>query len=81
MMLQGLTQGINMAVVEMSEEEASQRSAAFMSPMQQYGSSILELTNPQNELLKMELTFRAMILDKDGNERQIGKPLMNEEGI
>lgn len=80
-MLQGLTQGINMAVVEMSEEEASQRSAAFMSPMQQYGSSILELTNPQNELLKMELTFRAMILDKDGNERQIGKPLMNEEGI
>ena len=49
--------------------------------MQQYGSSILQLTNPENELLKMELTFRSQILDKDSNVIQIGEPLLNDEGV
>ena len=67
----------------MDQEEQLQqlRSAPFMSPMQQYGSSILQLTNPENELLKMELTFRSQILDKDSNVIQIGKPLLNDEGV
>lgn len=57
------------------------RAVPFMSPMSQYGSSILQLTNPQKEIQKMELTFRSQILDKDNNPQQIGPPLMNEEGI
>lgn len=57
------------------------KAVPFMSPMNQYGSSILQLTNPQKEIQKMELTFRSQILDKDGNAIQIGPPLMNEEGI
>lgn len=63
------------------QQEQQLRAAPFMSPMQQYGSSILQLTNPENEILKMELTFRSQILDKDGNVIQVGEPLMNDEGV
>lgn len=53
----------------------------YQSPMHMYGSAIMTLTNPQNELYRMELTFRSMILDDDDKPRQVGDPLMNEEGI
>lgn len=53
----------------------------FMTPMQQYGSSILLLTNPENDLYKMELTFRGMKLNNDGNPEEAGEPYMNAEGV
>lgn len=62
-------------------EQQEQRTTAFVSPLNQYSSSILHLTNPSGEIDKMELTFRSQILDEDGNATQIGDPLMNEEGI
>lgn len=65
----------------MDQQQQQQRAVPFMNPMGQYGSSILQLTNPEGEIYKMELTFRSQILDKDGNPVQIGEPLMNEEGI
>jgi hypothetical protein len=57
------------------------RSNPYASPMYNYGSSILLLTNPQNELHKLELTFRALQEDDDGNVKNMGDPLMNEKGI
>jgi len=55
--------------------------SSYLSPMQSYGSSIVSMTNPEDELFKMELTLRGQILDKDGNVKQAGEPLLNEEGI
>lgn len=55
--------------------------APFMSPLNQYGGTIVQLTNPDGELYKMELTLRSQILDKDGNAVQVGEPLLSEEGI
>jgi len=53
----------------------------FYAPMNQYGSAILTLTNPESDLYKMELTLRSCILDKEGNAIQAGEPLMNKIGI
>lgn len=53
----------------------------YLSPMYNYGSSILTLTNPESEIYRLELTLRSMILDNEGNPKQIGQPLMNEQGI
>ena len=53
----------------------------FYAPMNQYGSAILTLTNPESDLYKMELTLRSCILDKDGKPKSAGDPLMNEKGI
>lgn len=65
---------------ETQEEQVNP--AAYMAPMQQYGSSsILLLTNPENELGRMELTFRSMQLNKDGVPISTGQPLMNDYGI
>lgn len=51
-------------------------------PMFNYGSSIVFLTNPENELFKMELTFRGLAInDKTGEPYKVGEPLMNEQGI
>jgi hypothetical protein len=69
----------------MADEEQMQqpqiRTSPYMSPMQQYGSSILLLTNPENEMYKMELTFRSERLDKNGEPFASGVPLMNDYGI
>ena len=64
-----------------SQEAPQIRSTPYASPMHQYGSSILLLTNPENELYKMELTFRSMKVDANGNPSQSGEPLMNDHGI
>lgn len=63
------------------DEQQRLRAAPFLSPMQQYSSSILQLTNPENEIFKMELTLRSQIVDKDGNPHNVGDPLLNEQGI
>lgn len=49
--------------------------------MQQFSGSILLLTNPENELYKLELTLRNMVLDREGNATLAGTPLMNDEGV
>jgi len=64
------------------QQQAPQiRSSPYMAPMHQYGSSIILLTNPENEIYKMELTFRNVKVDKEGNETPAGEPLMNDIGI
>jgi hypothetical protein len=45
------------------------------------GSSIALMTNPAQELYKMELTLEGMSLDGEGNPVQIGEPLMNRKGV
>jgi hypothetical protein len=65
----------------MADEDQAVRLAPFASPMQQFGSSILQLTNPESEIIKMELTMRAQVLDKDGNPVSVGDPLLNEAGV
>lgn len=69
-------------VGEQQEEQGPViQTSPLLSPIHQYGSSILLLTNPENELNKMELMFRSMRLDKDGNPVSAGDPLMNDFGV
>lgn len=63
------------------QEENHQGNNYMAAPMHQYGSSILYLTNPQDEIFKMEAAFRNIGVDKDGNTQKYGKPLMNDIGI
>ena len=66
------------------EEERSgreERMLPYQSPMSQYGGSILILTNPENELHKMELTLRNIYEDAEGNQKLVGDPLLNDKGI
>lgn len=68
--------------MEIEQPPPQIRSTPYQSPMQLYGSSILYLTNPEQELFKLELTLRGQTIDKDGNVKQIAEnPLMNEKGI
>lgn len=55
--------------------------SGYQAPMHQPGGSMIHMTNPENELLKMELTLRSQILDDKGNPKRCGDPLMNDEGI
>lgn len=50
-------------------------------PMQQYPAAIVLLTNPENELYKLELTLRNMRIDSKGNPQPIGTPKLNDKGI
>lgn len=70
-----------MGIEEHEDQGYYQPRVPFTNPMSQFGSSILQLTNPQAEIEKMQLTFRSQAKDADGKVIQIGKPLMNEEGI
>lgn len=57
------------------------RTTPYSSPMHNFGGSILLLTNPDNELHKLELTLKNMVQDKDGIAHPAGRPLMNDEGV
>jgi len=67
--------------MEDENEQQNIKGTPYGNPMQQYGGSILLLTNPENELYKMELTFRSMSADKEGLPVTSGIPLMNDHGI
>ena len=57
------------------------RTSPYMSPMHQFAGSITTLTNPDNELYKMELTLRNLRIGKNKELIQSGKPLVNDEGV
>lgn len=68
------------------EEEQQQaqpqiKSTPYASPMYNFGSSIITLTNPENKLNRMELTLRSCNADDKGNPVPVGEPLLNEIGI
>lgn len=67
----------------MSDDVVPQvRSSPYMSPAQQIGAQgVLALTNPENEIYKMELVFRSMIIDEHGEPQKKGEPLLNDKGI
>ena len=57
------------------------RSTPYASPMYNFGGSILLLTNPENQLHKMELKLRSIATDKSGVIIKLGEPLLNDVGI
>lgn len=65
--------------MEEQQPQPQIRSTPYQSPMYNYGGSIILLTNPSDELHKMELAFRSILDDKAGTT--VGEPLMNELGI
>jgi hypothetical protein len=68
--------------MEEEQQQASQiKTNPYQSPMYNYGSGIILLTNPKDEISTLELTYRSAIIGKKGEVYQIGEPMMNEEGI
>ena len=65
----------------MTQEQPTIKSTPYANHMNNYGSSIIVMTNPDDELYKMELTFRSQVTDAKGNVTSVGDPLMNELGI
>lgn len=51
------------------------------SPMNVYGSSIVALTDPDGELIKLEHTLRNTYENEEGNLIYIGDALLNDLGI
>jgi len=68
-------------------EGVSPTPAGFYSPLNQHGPSIISLTNPEQEIYKLELTLRGATLDENGQPKRgadgkiITSPLLNEKGI
>jgi hypothetical protein len=65
----------------MDDQPQRQPAMPFLSPAQQYGTSMLQMTNPEGEIAKMELALKSQIVDREGNLKQVGEPLLNEEGL
>lgn len=47
----------------------------------QHGASIQMLTNPENDLYKLELTLRGMVLDSNDEPKLAGEALLNDKGV
>ena len=63
------------------DEQQSIPQNNFQNPLNQFGGSIVMMTDPSNELHAMELTFRSSQEDSEGNLVPLGDPMMNEKGI
>lgn len=64
-----------------NKETSNIRSSPYSSPMYNYGSGIVLLTNPNTEIRELELNYRCAVLDEDNKLKYYGKPLMNDIGI
>lgn len=66
----------------MDEQQPTQvRSTPYSSPMHNYGSSIIFMTSPEDDLREMELALRSLSENTDGSYELVGVPLMNNYGI
>lgn len=63
------------------QQEGGLKLSPYQNPMHNFGSAIITLTNPENELKNMELAFRSQRQDYTGAIKDYGEPLMNELGI
>lgn len=66
---------------EQEQQKQQQAQSPYTSPMYQYGSSIMFLTNPEQELFKLELTLRGMKANEGGDAIKIGPALLNDMGV
>jgi hypothetical protein len=57
------------------------RVTPFMSPLNNYAGTIVVMTNPSDELYKLELVLKGLIDDGRGGVRSVGEPLLNEFGV
>lgn len=57
------------------------RTSPYASPMYNYGSAIVLLTDPDSALRNMELAFRNMTIDAEGKPKGGENPMMNDMGI
>jgi uncharacterized protein YkvS len=53
----------------------------YQHPINQFSGSIVLLTNPQNELHKLELTLRGLMEDAEGKMVVSGEELLNAKGV
>jgi len=67
--------------MEAQEQQQGLKLNPYQNPMHNFGSSIVTLTNPENELKNMELAFRSQRQDISGEIKDYGDPLLNELGI
>ena len=68
-------------MMEQQVQQPDIRANAYANPMNNFQGSILYLTNPDQMIKKMELSFRGVHETKKGVYEQVGDPLMNEKGI
>jgi len=62
-------------------EQQQQIPYNLTAPSNNYGGSIIYLTNPENELRKLELTLRNAVENEKGEVVIKGEALLNEDGI
>jgi hypothetical protein len=66
----------------LNEELVNQAlSNPYQAPIHNLGNSIIYLTNPENTILKLENNLKGMVVDNNGNSRQIGRRLLNDMGV
>lgn len=61
-------------------ENANDNLPQYQSPISMYGSAITTLTNPDDQLYKLELSLKGY-REVDGKLISTGKPLLNDVGV
>ena len=68
-------------MMEQQEQQASPvKISPYASPMYNFGSSIITLTNPEDEVYNLELTMRGL-KEVGGELQSVGAPIMNDQGV
>jgi len=65
----------------MEAENTGNYDTPYQNPMSSYPGSIVLLTNPDDELRKLEYTLRSVYQDSEGKLIEYGQPLLNDLGV
>jgi hypothetical protein len=63
------------------EQPQQQQGLPYVSPMQSYGNSIIQMTNPEDSVINIEMGLRGQMVNSEGQVKQITSPLLNDDGI
>jgi hypothetical protein len=64
----------------MEETQVEQSEQVYAAPIDSYGGSIVLLTNPEDDLLKLELILRGLDYNINGQLVKVSDPLVNMTG-
>jgi hypothetical protein len=65
------------------DAQPSNRQQSFSTPMEKLGQTVLEITNPESELMRLENSWKGYIVNNEGDwvKSKYLQPLMNDIGI
>lgn len=61
--------------------QAARMAQPYTAPISHMQGNMIQMTNPEDEIVQMELTLKGIYVDANGQKKELYDPLLNERGV